>query len=195
MSFTDDFLERLSMASPIEDVMQSYTKLVRRGNRYVCLCPFHSEKTPSCVVYPETRSFFCFGCRVGGDVITFIKRIENVGYREAVEILANRAGLPIPDYGRDSENLKLRNTVYEINRKSAVFFHRSLTEDPARKGLRYLAERGLDPNVCNRFGIGYAPESWDKLRWHLSSCGFKTQQLIDAGVCTQKGGKVFDMFR
>ena len=104
LAFSDDFIYQLQLANPIDDVMKSYVNLIRRGRNFVCSCPFHSEKTPSCTIYLDTQSFYCFGCGAGGDVITFIRKIENLDYVEAIKLLAERAGLEVPSDKQGEQN-------------------------------------------------------------------------------------------
>ena len=111
MALPDSFLLKLKQNNPIDSIMSSYTRLIRRGHNYVCLCPFHSEKTPSCTVYTDSDSFYCFGCQAGGDVITFIMKIENLDYIEAVKLLAERGGIPMPDENLSSDYSRLKSRV------------------------------------------------------------------------------------
>ena len=123
MRLSDSFLEELRSRVDIESVISPYVNLRRRGKNLVGLCPFHNEKTPSFTVYPENDSFYCFGCGVGGDVITFVRRIENLDYLEAVRMLADRAGMALPEDGFDDSMAKRRTAVLEANRAAAKFFH------------------------------------------------------------------------
>ncbi len=195
MAFSDDFIYQLQLGNPIDDVMKSYVNLIRRGHNFVCSCPFHSEKTPSCTVYPDTQSFYCFGCAAGGDVITFIRKIENLEYIEAIKLLAERAGLDIPTDKQGEQTARIKARILEINRETAVFFYKSLTSDSSKTGLKYFASRGLSPQTIKKYGLGYADNSWDKLKNHLLSLNFKEDELVTAGVCLSKNGNTFDLFR
>lgn len=193
---SDDFLYQLKQSNRIDSVMSSYVNLHRRGRNYVCLCPFHSEKTPSCTVYTDTDSFYCFGCGAGGDVIAFIRRIENLEYIEAVKFLAERAGIPMPEDAKDNEYSRLKTKILEINRSAARFFYNSLLSKNNEKALRYLASRGLSPNTIKKYGIGYAPNNWDSLKNHLLSQGYSEEELLAAAVCTRgRNGGIYDLFR
>ncbi|MCX7658824.1 MAG: CHC2 zinc finger domain-containing protein, partial [Oscillospiraceae bacterium] len=193
---SDDFLYQLKQSNRIDSVMSSYVNLHRRGRNYVCLCPFHSEKTPSCTVYTDTDSFYCFGCGAGGDVIAFIRRIENLEYIEAVKFLAERAGIPMPEDASDNEYSRLKTKILEINRSTARFFYNSLLSKNNEKALRYLASRGLSPNTIKKYGIGYAPNNWDSLKTYLLSQGYSEEDLLAAAVCTKgKNGRTYDLFR
>ncbi len=192
----DSFLEELKYRLDAEEVIAPYTRLKRSGRNLVGLCPFHSEKSPSFFVYPENNSFYCFGCGAGGDLISFIRRAENLDYVEAVKFLADRAGLPMPEDAGDDETGRRRRRILEINRESARFFHATLTSPAGKAGLDYLTRRGLPPNIIRRFGLGYAPDSWDTLKRHLLEKGFSERELIDAGVCRQRErGGSYDYFR
>lgn len=195
MAFSDEFLYQLQHGNPIEEVMKSYVSVIRRGRNYVCSCPFHSEKTPSCTIYPDTQSFYCFGCGAGGDVITFIMKIENLDYLEAVKLLAERAGIDIPSSDNYEKHSLSKTRILEINRESARFFYSELLADNSKTGLKYFASRRLLPQTIKKYGLGYSPDSWDKLKNHLNSLGFNNDELVSAGVCAQKNGNIFDMFR
>lgn len=194
---SDDFLYQLRQNSPIDSVMSSYTRLTKRGRNFVCLCPFHSEKSPSCTVYPETASFYCFGCGAGGDVITFIKRIENLEYIEAVRFLAERAGLTMPEDNVDNEFLRKKTRTLEANRAAANFFFSQLKTRAGEKGLRYIVARGLTPQTVQKYGLGYALDSWTALGDYLTRSGFTAEELVVAGLCgkSAKTGRIYDLFR
>ena len=144
MALPDSFIYELKQNNPIDSVMSSYVSLIKRGRNYVCLCPFHSEKSASCTLYPENDSFYCFGCGAGGDVITFIMKIENLSYIEAVKFLADRAGMSMPDEAKNNDFSRLKARVLEMNRTAARYFYETLTKSPeGEKGRRYFAERQL----------------------------------------------------
>ena len=126
MTQNDEFLYQLRMANPIETVAGSYLNLIRRGHNYVCLCPFHSEKTPSCTIFTDNQNFYCFGCGAGGDVITFIMRMENLNFREAVNFLASRAGLTVPEDRKNDQLAHRKTRIYEMNRLAANFYFHNL---------------------------------------------------------------------
>ena len=196
MSFPDEFLSELQHRNRIEDIVGGYVNLKKAGNILKGLCPFHNEKTPSFTVYPHTNSYYCFGCGNGGDIITFIRNVENLDYVEAVKLLADRAGLNMPDNGYDDSAEKLRRTVYSINRETARFYASFLKNDPQKTGLKYFKDRKLTDKTIVRFGLGYAPDSWTALCDHLKAKGFKEEELIIANVATRgKNGKIYDRFR
>ncbi|MBQ9981185.1 MAG: DNA primase [Oscillospiraceae bacterium] len=195
MALSDDFIYRLRAENPIEDVFSSYTLLRRQGSNFKCLCPFHSERTPSCTVYRDTQSFYCFGCGAGGDVITFIKRIENLNYIEAVRFLAERAGLTVPENNYNDKTLKEKSKTFEINRETANFYYKNLLSGEDKRGLAYFKSRNLLPQTIKKYGLGYAPDNWNALRDHLRSLGFKDSEMITAGVCRSSQKGCYDVFR
>lgn len=189
-----DYITELVQRSDIVDVVQSYVQLRHRGRTHTGLCPFHNEKTPSFVVYPETQSFYCFGCGAGGDVITFIKKINNVDYIEAVKFLAGRAGMALPE--EDYQTGRLRSRIISINKDAARFYFSRLNSDAGRVGRAYWRGRGLSDATIKRFGLGYAPDSFRETRDHLKSLGYTEDELLAAGLIkrSEKGG-TFDFFR
>lgn len=197
MPLSDEFIYKLKESNPIENIMSSYTSLIKQGHDYVCLCPFHSEKTPSCRIYTNDQNFYCFGCGAGGDVITLVKRAENIGYIEAVKFLAEKCGMQLPDETKNSKELYLRKRIYEINREAARFFYKNLVSSPeGRKGLEYFAARGLRPETIKKYGLGYAPEKWNALLLHLKNLGFSEYEALSANLCrrSRKTNGIFDSF-
>ncbi len=196
MALPDDFLYQLKNANSIEGVMSSYTSLKRTGHNYVCLCPFHSEKSPSCTVYTDTQSFYCFGCGAGGDVITFVMKSENLDYFEAVKYLAERGNIPLPDEQFDENSSRIKQRVYEINRLAARFFFSQLKAQRDNNGLAYLLNRGLSLQTIEKYGLGYADDKWNNLKNYLMSEGYTENELIVAGLCIKsKSGNLYDVFR
>lgn len=199
MRLSDAFLEQLRANTDIESVISPYVNLRRRGKNLVGLCPFHNEKTPSFTVYPENGSFYCFGCGVGGDVITFVRRMENLDYMEAVKQLADRAGMALPEDGYDDTLAKKRTAVLAANRAVAKFFHSQLFTEQGRQALDYFLDRGLAPETIRHFGLGFAPNDWRALKRHLNEQGFDDVLLESANLLrrSDKNGKVsyYDNFR
>ena len=199
MRLSDAFLEQLRANTDIESVISPYVNLRRRGKNLVGLCPFHNEKTPSFTVYPENGSFYCFGCGVGGDVITFVRRMENLDYMEAVKQLADRAGMALPEDGYDDTLAKKRTAVLAANRAAAKFFHSQLFTDRGRHALNYFLDRGLTMETIRHFGLGFAPDDWRALKNHLNEQGFDDILLESANLLrrSDKNGKVsyYDNFR
>ncbi|MGI6274391.1 MAG: DNA primase [Acutalibacteraceae bacterium] len=195
MALPEAFMQELKSRSDIVDIVSSYVNLKRRGKNMVGLCPFHNEKSPSFNVYTENGSFYCFGCGAGGDVITFIRKIENLDYIEAVKLLAQRAGLQVPEQGVDDSMSRLRQRVLEINRESARFFHASLLKPEGRPGLDYFARRRLPMHMIRHFGLGWAPESRFALVNHLRAKGYSESEMIQANVAVQtRSGRAMDRF-
>ena len=199
MALSDEFLDDLRRRADIESTVSSYVSLKRKGKILTGLCPFHNEKTPSFTVYPETQSYYCFGCGNGGDVITFIRNIENLDYMEAVKLLADRHGVSMPQDGYDSGLSKKRTEMYGANREAARFFHAKLYSPEGRQGLEYFYLRGLTDDTIRRFGLGYAPDSWHDLENYLVSKGYSQQLLYEANILrsTVKNGKryYYDAFK
>ena len=197
MRLSDDFIMRVKDANDIYEVVSSYVPLKRSGSDYVCNCPFHSEKTPSCHIYMSTQSFYCFGCSAAGDVINFVRMYENLDYIESVKLLAQRAGIPMPEDGGD-EGARWRTRILEMNREAGRFFHQTLFSPEGAEGLNYLQNtRGLTNHTIKTYGLGYAPESWDTLKNHMNSLGFSDEELERASLLSksQNGKSYYDYFR
>ena len=178
--------------------MGGYVNLTRRGRNYVCSCPFHSERTPSCTIFTDTQNFYCFGCGAGGDVITFIMKIENLTFPEAVKLLAQRSGMEVPSFGnRDDGYAKRKTRIYEMNRIAANFYFTNLFKGEDKTGLQYFANRKLTPQTIKKYGLGYASDSWNQLTDLLRSKGYSDDEMVDAWLAgrSQKSGRLFDMFR
>ncbi len=196
MRFTDGFLEELRAKNDIETVVSSYVQLKPSGRLLSGLCPFHGEKTPSFYVYPETQSYYCFGCGAGGDVITFVRTAENLSYVDAVRLLANRAGLAMPEDQADDGTANLRKRCYSANREAAKFFHQMLQSDVGKSGFQYFHSRGVTPATIRHFGLGFAPDDWNCLTKHLRSLGFRDDELVQFNLSRKsKNGRVYDAFR
>ena len=196
MALPQEFLQELKARCNIEDVISQYVSLKRAGSNLVGCCPFHSERTPSFTVFRNAENFYCFGCGAGGDVITFVMKMENVDYMTAIEHLAARAGLTVPDDGRSTPKVN-KDRYFEMNKLAARFFYDSLIDPKNAHALSYITNRGLSIQTIKRFGIGYADTSWDSLTGYLMSKGFEKEELRQgflAGV-SQKTGNLFDYFR
>lgn len=193
----EEFLYRLREANDIASAFSMYVTLKKRGRTHVCNCPFHSEKTPSCTIYPDTQSFYCYGCGAGGDVITFTMKMENLGYVEAVRLLAQRCGMELPSQNpEEARNAKMRVRILEINRESANFFYKQLISGNDKSGLHYFASRKLTPEIIKKYGLGFAPNDWHTLHHHLKQKGYTDAEMLEAGVCQEgKNGGVYDNFR
>ncbi len=195
MNIAEEIKERLD----IVEVIQSYVPLKKAGRNYKGLCPFHSEKTPSFVVFPETGTWHCFGaCGEGGDVFTFIMKRENVGFGEALRMLAQRAGVELkPPTPQAAEEAKRLDRLREINRAAATYFHHLLFHsDEAARARAYLEKRGLTRETLDRFQVGYALNRWDGLLRYLIPKGYTQEELLEVGLVVEReGGGYYDRFR
>lgn len=196
MPFPDSFLQELKLRSDITEIASSYVNLKRHGRNMVGLCPFHGEKTPSFNIYTENGSFYCFGCGAGGDVITFIMKIENLDYVEAVKFLAQRAGMEMPENTYDDSLSKLRMRIYEANREAARFFHATLLSQRGQSGLNYLRGRALSDRTIRHFGLGFADADWNSLCNHLKNKGFSEYEIYSANLAFRRknGNGIYDRF-
>lgn len=195
MAFSQHFLEELKARNRIDDVIGQAVTLKRAGSNMMGLCPFHNEKTPSFTVFTKTDSFYCFGCGAGGDVVTFVMQHENVDYPTAVELLANRCGLPMEeDNNRRTDSVK-RDRIIEMNKAAARFFHSELYSPRGKHGLEYLRSRGLNESTIKRFGLGFAPSSWGSLSDHLKGLGFNEREMTVGFLAGSSGTRVYDYFR
>lgn len=196
MLFPDSFLQELKLRSDITEIASSYVNLKRHGRNMVGLCPFHGEKTPSFNIYTENGSFYCFGCGAGGDVITFIMKIENLDYVEAVKFLAQRAGMEMPENTYDDSLSKLRMRIYEANREAARFFHATLLSQRGQSGLNYLRGRALSDRTIRHFGLGFADDDWNSLCNHLKNKGFSEYEIYSANLAFKRknGNGIYDRF-
>ncbi len=196
-----EVVDEILARNDIETLIGSYVSLKRAGSNLKGLCPFHSEKTPSFVVYPADNSFYCFGCGIGGDAVTFIKQMEHLDYPDALEFLAKRAGITIPvssdGYQRGKRIDKAR--VLKMNTDAAKFFHKCLFEETedARSALAYFTEqRRLSVSTIKHFGLGYAPNSFDKFSKYMRSLGYSYDELVDGFLCGKSDrGTYYDAFR
>ena len=194
MRLPESFLDTLRMSNDIANVMSSYVELKRAGRDYVCSCPFHSERTPSCHVYTETQSFYCFGCGAGGDVINFIRLIEHYDYMDSVKYLAQRAGLSMPDEMNDG-GVSKRTRLLAMNREAARYFRDVLLSPEGREGLDYLAARQLTPNTIRKYGLGFAPDGWHNLHYFLRQKGYTDDEMEEGALLVRRNNSVYDKFR
>jgi len=199
MAIPESFIDDLVSRSDIMDVVGGYVRLMKpSGANMFGLCPFHNEKTPSFSVSSDRQMYKCFGCGKGGGVINFIMEIENVPYRDAVEILARRAGLTVPESGSSDEIAGKRRRMLELNRDAARHFYNQLSSPLGESARDYLAMRGIKKEIVTRFGVGAAPDSWSLLLDSMTKKGYKSQELLEAGLIRSKrneGGGTYDIFR
>ncbi|MGN0651071.1 MAG: DNA primase [Oscillospiraceae bacterium] len=194
MALPEGFLSELRSNNDIVDLIGGYVELKRSGRTHSCRCPFHSERTASFHVYPDTQSFFCFGCHAGGDAITFIRMIENLDYLEAVRFLAQRANMAMPEDG-DDDNAQLRKRLYEMNRAAGKFFHEQLFSPEGAAGWQYITGRGLSEHTIRHFGLGFAPNDYHKLHMHMRKLGYSDDELVRGALLVRRENSVYDKFR
>lgn len=194
----NQIIEEIKSRNDIVDVVSSYISLKRAGSNMQGLCPFHSEKTPSFVVFTATQGYYCFGCGAGGDAITFIRQMENLEYIPALEFLAKRAGITLPESTRREAGGFDRVRLQQMNKEAARYFRECLF-DPNIGGeaLAYLQNRGLDNATIKRFGLGFAPASFSALTNRLRDFGYTEEELIAGFLCgrSKTRGTLFDYFR
>ncbi len=195
-----EIVEEIKYRCDIEEIISGYVTLKRAGSNLNGRCPFHSERTPSFTVFPATRSFYCFGCGAGGDVVTFIMKRENLDYVSALELLAARVGIEIPRDSklRDDNTGVRRERVLAMNREAARFFHACLYDkNIGAAPLKYLTDRGLSGSVIKHFGLGFAPDGFGALTDHLTKLGYTAEEMSTAFLCgiSKKSGRPYDYFR
>lgn len=191
-------VEEVKQRVDIVEIISRYVQLKKAGKNFSAPCPFHTERTPSFVVFPHTGTWRCFGaCGVGGDVYNFLMRKENLDFREALEMLAREVGVDL-DNDYDGQSEKQRKDLYEINGAAALYFREVLLNHPAAEAARtYLAGRQIDTVIAERFQLGFAVDSWDGLRNHLEKRGYTVEQQIQAGLIKQNEARnsTYDAFR
>jgi len=198
LAIPDSFLDELVGRTDITELVGGYVKLTKRsGGNIFGLCPFHSEKTPSLAVNSDKQIYYCFGCGKGGGAINFIMEIDNVSFRDAVEILARRAGMTVPESGTSDEIAAKRRRILELNRDAARFYHELLSSKLAYEARDYLAKRRISKSIATRFGIGAAPDAWSMLLDTMTKRGYTRQELIDAGLARSSRNEngFYDVFR
>ena len=189
----ENVMEEIKQKNSVIDVISNYVTLKRAGSNYTGLCPFHNEKTPSFMASDAKQIFHCFGCGVGGDVVTFIRRIENLEYVDALKFLAKRSGVTIPDDDYERGGVR-KSRILELNRATARFFHECLKSSP--EGINYLAGRRLAPQTIKRFGLGFAPNDWSYVD-AMRQAGYTEEELLAARLCSksEKNGRLYPYFR
>ncbi len=197
MPIPESFLEELNSRTDIVDLVSSYVALTKKGTKYWGLCPFHSEKTASFSVSPDRQMYYCFGCHKGGGAINFVMELEGLGFVDAVDVLAKRAGLQMPETTPgDSSTRKKRERMLGLNKEAARWFHANLSLPEAQDGVTYFRNRALSPRTITRFGLGYAPEGWDHLIRAMSEKGYDKAELLEAGLAVKNSnGRIYDRFR
>ena len=196
--YPDAWLDELRAKCDIVQVVSQYVNLTQKGRKYWGLCPFHGEKTASFSVDQDKQFYYCFGCHQGGNVIHFIMNIEKMSFPEAVQFLAEKVGME-PPKRKDAEKLQRahaqKQRLYDALKETAKFYHDCLYAPIGQRAREYLTRREIAQNTVTRFGMGYSPAGWDVLYQHLKEKGFSDDDVIKAGLATQKNGKCFDFFR
>lgn len=197
MYYSDELIEEIRSRNDVVDVISSYVKLKKQGSTYFGLCPFHNEKSPSFSVTPGKQMYYCFGCGEGGNVYSFIMKYENYTFVEAVKMLADRAGVTLPEQDNSEEERKksdLRANLLEINKKAALYFHHQLKSQNGERGLKYFRERGLDDATIIRFGLGYANKKNNDLYQYLKTFGYSDELLKESGLFSFSEKGTYDKF-
>ena len=197
MAFPPSFIDELLARNPIEEVVGQRVNLRRSGSNLFGLCPFHGEKTASFSVAPDKGIYYCFGCHKGGGAINFVMELEGLSYPDAVRALAQRSGLEVPEDEQYQSRYKAQERLWALHKEAARFFHSQLYAPIGKNALSYAIGRGMTKSTLTKFGIGYAPDSWDMLVKAMEAKGYTRQELIDSGLVTvsQKNGNTFDRFR
>lgn len=195
MYFSEDKVSEIIEKNDIVELISQYLNLTKKGKNHWGLCPFHTEKTPSFSVSLDKQLFYCFGCSVGGNVITFVQKIERLSYAEALYFLARRAGISIDEKidKNELENIKVKEQLYKINTEAAKFFYENIKKNASAMG--YLSGRGLEQNIARKFGIGYSIDSWDRLNRFLKTKGYSDNLIEKAGLIVKKDKGYYDRFR
>jgi DNA primase len=196
MPIPEAFLDELNHRTDILDLVSSYVTLTKKGNKYWGLCPFHSEKTASFSVSPDKQMYYCFGCHKGGGAVNFVMELEGLGFVDAVDLLARRAGLEMPEQSGDGSSRKQRERLLALNKEAARWFHDQLSTPEAADGAAYFRRRGLSRKTITGFGLGYAPAGWDNLIQAMAAKGYEKAELLEAGLAVKNSnGRIYDRFR
>lgn len=196
--YSDELLNEIFSQNDIVDYVSQYVKLRKNGRDYTGLCPFHKEKSPSFHVNQEKQLFHCFGCGAGGNLVQFVMRSEGLDFVEAVKLMADRAGIILPedDMPVDDKLYQKKKRILEINKTAARFYYQTLTKDnTGSAGIEYLKKRAIDAKTVAKYGLGFALNSFDALKKYLNKLGYSDSELLDAGLLISKNGKCFDKFR
>ncbi len=195
MAFPPSFIDELVARNPIEDVVGQYVQLKRSGSNLFGLCPFHGEKTASFSVAPDKGIYYCFGCHKGGGAINFMMEVEGLSYPDAVRRLAQRAGLEVPEDDQYQSRYKNQERLWALMKEAGRFFNEQLFSPAGKECLEYIKQRGLTKSIVTRFGIGYAPDSWNALVDAMKKKGYTDKELRDADLVGEKNGRIYDRFR
>lgn len=196
MAFPRQFLDELVSRCDIVDVVSSYVALQHKGSNYFGLCPFHNEKTGSFSVSPDKQIYYCFGCKRGGGVISFIMEIEGLSFPDAVRFLAKRVGMTVPEEEADREASRHRQRLLAVNKDAARWFYQNLSRPEGAAVAAYLERRKISRKTAMNFGLGASLDSWDSLLTAMLQKGYTKRELLDAGLVVQnQKGRLYDKFR
>ena len=195
MAFPQSFIDELLARNPIEEVVGRHVTLRRSGANMFGLCPFHGEKTASFSVAPDKGIYYCFGCHKGGGAINFVMEMEGLTYPDAVRALASRCGMEVPEDEQYQSRYRQQERLWALCKEAARYFHTQLYAEAGAQGLAYAQKRGMPKSTLTTFGIGFAPDSWNGLIMAMKAKGYTEQELKDAGLVSEKGGRIYDRFR
>ena len=195
MAFPPSFIDELIARNPIEDVVGQYVTLKRSGSNMFGLCPFHGEKTASFSVAPNKGIYYCFGCHKGGGAINFMMEVEGLSYPDAVRALAKRVGMEVPEDEQYQSRYRAQERLWALMKEAGRFYHEQLYTKAGEACLAYVQKRGLSKPIVTRFGIGFAPDSWNALVDAMRKKGYTDKEMIDANLVGEKNGRIYDRFR
>ncbi len=195
MAFPPAFIDELIARNPIEDVVGQYVNLKRSGGNLFGLCPFHGEKTASFSVAPDKGIYYCFGCHKGGGAINFMMEVEGLSYPDAVRALAKKAGMAVPEDEQYQSRYRHQERLWALSKEAARYFNTQLYLPAGTEGLAYAQKRGMPKSTLTKFGIGFAPNSWNGLVDAMRAKGYTDKELQDAGLVSEKNGRIYDRFR
>ena len=195
MAFPASFIDELIARNPIEEVVGQYVSLKRSGSNLFGLCPFHGEKTASFSVAPDKGIYYCFGCHKGGGAVNFMMEVEGLSYPDAVRALAKRAGMEVPEDEQYQSRYRQQERLWALMKEAGRFYNEQLYTPAGAQCLQYVQKRGLSKSIVTRFGMGFAPDSWNALIVAMKKKGYTEQELIDADLVGQKNGRIYDRFR
>ena len=195
MAFPQSFIDELLARNPIEEVVGRHVTLRRSGANMFGLCPFHGEKTASFSVAPDKGIYYCFGCHKGGGSINFVMEMEGLTYPDAGRALAQRSGMEVPEDDQYQSRYRQQERLWALCKEAARYFHAQLYSEAGAQGLAYAQKRGMPKSTLTTFGIGFAPDSWNGLVMAMKAKGYTEQELKDAGLVSEKGGRIYDRFR
>lgn len=195
MAFPPSFIDELVARNPIDEVVGQYVTLKRSGSNMFGLCPFHGEKTASFSVAPDKGIYYCFGCHKGGGVVNFMMEVEGLSYPDAVRSLAKRVGMEVPEDEQYQSRYRQQERLWALMKEAGRFFNEQLYAPAGKQCLEYVQQRGLSKSIVTKFGIGYAPDSWNSLVDAMRKKGYTDQELRDADLVGEKNGRIYDRFR